>query len=271
MRSTKTQFTKKSPMKTQLILTFATFAAATSAASAANIIFSFGVGDPTPTQTINRVATSNSSGTDAQVTVADALDTTGASTGISTSASGAQWFSQGGAGSFAPVGGVTYDNSNPLVNSWNTTYGPSNVGNIWQQGANGDSPTGGPNVTSTLAFAGLAANTSYTFTLLSVRANGFLTDSGAYALEYDNVGLAPALTGAGTVVGNVVTGAATGNASGLNAREISWSFTTGATPGAAALKLTGDWNLNAIIIVPEPSTALLGGFGALLVLRRRRA
>ena len=166
-------------MKTRFALTFAAFAVATSAASAANIVFSFGAGDPSATQTINRVATTGASGVNGSVSVADALTTTGAPSGISTTATGNQWFSQGAGGSFAPVGSVAFTGSNALIDRWTTTYGPTNVGNIWQQGANGD------NSTSSLTFIGLAANTNYTFTLLSARANGFLTDSGTYALTYN--------------------------------------------------------------------------------------
>lgn len=256
-------------MKSLSLFTLAAIAAFTSAASAATIVFNFGGVDPTPTATINRVATSNASGDSSNVTVADVLDTTGASTGMSTTATGSAWFSQGALGTFAPLGTAAYDDSNPLVNGWKAEYVSATVGNIWQQGANGDSSPG------TMTFTGLQANTAYTFTLLSVRANGFLTDSGTYALNYDggSAGVTTGLQGAGTLSGNTVTGASTGNGSGLNAREITWSFNTGDTPADAVLNFTGDWNVNAVIIdaVPEPSAALLGAFGLLALLRRRRA
>lgn len=252
-------------------ITLAALVAVTSSVSAANIVFSFGAGNPTATQTINRVATTNANGNSANVTVADVLTTTGASSGMSTAATGTQWFSAGAGGSYAPIGSTAYNDGSALVNTWKAEYLPSNVGNIWQQGANGDSGAG------SMTFSGLMANTDYTFTLLSVRANGFLTDSGSYSMNYNggSAGVTTSLIGAGSQAGNVITGSATGNASGLNAREITWSFSTNDTPADAVLNLTGDWNVNAILVettaVPEPSsTALLGLGGLALILRRRK-
>lgn len=125
---------------------------------------------------------------------------------------------------------------------------------------------------STMTFAGLAANTTYSFTLLSVRANDFYFGEGTYALAYDGsaAGVTTTLTGSGTQTDNVITGFAEGNGSGLNAREITWSFTTGDVAEDAVLSLSGDWNVNAIIIIPESSTTILGALGFLALLRRRR-
>lgn len=262
----------KSIMRNLPLIAVATLTAFTSTASAANIVFSFGAADPTATQTINRVAQTGANGNSANVTVANVLTTTGASSGMSTTATGTQWFSAGGGGTYSPLGNTAYAGGSALVDSWATAYVPANVGNIWQQGANGDNDGG-----SSMTFSGLTANTNYSFTLLSVRANGFLTDSGSYALSYNggSAGVATSLIGSGTQTGNSIEGSGTGSSSGLNAREITWSFSTNDTPADAVLNLTGDWNVNAILVettaVPEPSsTALLGLGGLALILRRRK-
>lgn len=264
--------TRPHPMKKRILILGATAGLILPSFAATVTVVNFGeqtnISAPSGV-TLNGAATTTGSGGAANATIANLLDTSGAATGVSMTATGMGWFSMGGPGSFAPVGTVTYDGSSALVNGW-TTGIQTAYGNIWQRGANGDSTTG------TLAFSGLSPDTAYVFTLVAVRANGFLADPGTYSMTYGGTvdGVDVLLSGAGTLDAGtkVVSGSMTGNASGLNAREINWSFTTGASPEDAVLTLTGDWNINALVIqaVPEPSSALLAGLASLAFLRRRR-
>lgn len=127
---------KKQHMKK--IILFTGLALTSYAATAATVVISFGNEDLARVQTINRVATSNGNGSSSQVTLTEILDTSGAISGISTTATGGQWFSQGNGGSFANSGTTIYDGSSSLVNNWASAYTDQNVGNIWQRGANGD-------------------------------------------------------------------------------------------------------------------------------------
>lgn len=236
-------------------------------ASAVTII-NFGLttgATPADGVTFNNVATTNVGST---FSVANLNNQSGNATGISIASTGGNWFAMGSGGSFSPIGAGSYTTGNSaLIDGWISTYQAS-YGNLWQAGANGD------NQTASISLGGLAANTTYQITLLSVRANGFLTDPGSYAFTYDGSsdGVTSALAGAGTLVGNTVSGSATGNSNGLNAREITWTFSTGEVPAGASLNLTGDWNVNAVIIdvIPEPSSLAFGATGLLALFRRSR-
>ncbi len=227
--------------------------------------------------TLNAVATTTANGNNANVSRSDLLTTAGTASGMSVQATGGQWFSMGGPGSFAPVGGVSYNGTSAIIGDWQSGYA-TDFGNIWQRGANSSQNGDDSVVTGTMVFSGLLPNYEYTFTLLSVRANNFLNDShpGTFGMTYGGgtSGISATLSGAGTLDSDtkVVSGVMTGNSEGLNAREISWSFTTGETPEDAFIALTGSWNVNAIVIeaIPEPGVAGLALLGALALLRRRR-
>lgn len=258
------------PLMTKAYLV-AACAALLGPASAATII-NFGLttgATPAAGVTFNNVATSTAAGQ--TINVPNLNDQANAPTGISLTSS-AGMFAMGAGGSFSPVGTPTYTTGgSSVVDGWVATYQPA-YGNLWQGGSN-SSPSTGQAIT--LTFGGLAANTTYEITLLSARANTFagFGDPGTYGLSYEGAatGVTTALLGTGTLDSATVTGGSAGSASGLNAREITWTFTTDADPGNAEIQLGGDWNVNAIVIVPEPSAAILGGVGLLVLLRRRRA
>lgn len=212
--------------------------------------------------TINQFAESNNNPVSASNLV---LNTTaGVDSNIRFSTNGTV-ISAGAAGSFAPSGSVAYTSGSTVIDGWIANEEVA-FGDIWQGVANASNgATFGQTIGFT--FSGLAANTDYTFKLLSGRANTFGgTKTATYNLAYD---------------GDVLAGGGTkemqGSAAGLNAAEYIWTFSTGATPANAVIRLTGSWNVNALVIssentvVPEPSAALLGGLGVLALLRRRRS
>lgn len=205
--------------------------------------------------TINQFATNQNTSQIATNQVIN--DVAGNDTGIRFSTSGGL-YSAGPAGTFSPAGSTTYTGGNAIIDGWIANEQLA-FGDIWQ----GVSNASGADQTVSFTFSGLAANTEYTFKLLSARANNFgSTDLGTYQMSYG----ADPLTGGGSK-------AMAGSAGGLNAGEYTWTFTTGATPTTAAINLSGAWNANAIIIVPEPASAALLGLSGLAFAfgRRRRA
>lgn len=178
----------------------------------------------------------------------------GDASGMTVSTSGGL-FATGAGGSFAPIGSAPYDGTSDVVNGWTSGYGT-----IWQGGANAFQK----DQDVTFTFSGLAAHTEYAFTLYSIRANDYGTvgSMGTMTFLYGGASdrVTTVLNGAGTADGTTVTGAFAGNASGLNAREITWSFTTEDTAQDASITLAGAWNLNALVIEsvsrpPEPPSA----------------
>lgn len=236
----------------------ASLAVGTGLATAAttNTVIDFGLtGTTAMVGTINQFATDNNT---AETATNMVLNTTaGADSGIRFSTSGGI-FSAGGAGSFTPAGTTAYTTGSSVVDGWVANEEVA-FGDVWQGLANA-SGVGGQTVS--LTFTGLAANTDYTFKLLSGRANSFTTaTNGNYALTYDG----STVTGGGTH-------AMAGSSAGANATNYTWTFSTGAIPANAVINLTEGWNINAITIaaVPEPSAAALLGLGGLALLRRRR-
>ena len=242
----------------------------TALASASVTVINMGLqsGMSTPSGvTLNHVMTNNNT---AQTPNNLALlTTTGAASGLSlTTSSGG--YAIGGGGSFAPLGTPVYNNNSAIINGWITEY-QSAYGTIWQGGANAFNGS----QSMTLTLTGLTALTDYTITLLSVRGNTYtaIENPGTIGLTYAGAttGVTTSYHGTGTLTDTTLSmTSSAGGTSGLNAREITWSFSTGETPGNAAITLTGAWNLNSVIIAPEPSTALLGGLAGIAILSRRR-
>ncbi|MDR2982299.1 MAG: PEP-CTERM sorting domain-containing protein [Puniceicoccales bacterium] len=204
-------------------------------------------------------------------------NTAGANDGLGLKLDGS-WASAGAGGSFQPSGNVAYDNSNAVINGWIGTYEPL-YGQIWQSLSNPN----GSNGAATLTLSGLAADTTYELTILSVRANSVYSGTGNYQLLYGGSasGVGTSLVaGGGNVDGALakISGEVVGSAAGANAREMKWTFTTDSVPADAVLTLDGSaWNVNAMIIsstpIPEPSTyALMMGVGllGLSAVRRRK-
>ena len=224
-----------------------------------------------PGVTLNSLMTSNNTGD--QPTNLALSTTTGAASGLSLTAS-TGGFAIGGGGSFSPIGLNVYNNSSTIINGWITGY-QSAYGTIWHGGANALNG----NQTLTLTLTGLTALTDYSITLLSARSNTYtaIENPGTIGLAYggSTTGVTTAFQGTGTLTDTTLSmTTSAGSTSGLNAREITWSFTTGETPGNAAITLTGAWNLNSVIVeaVPEPSVAFLCGLAGIasLSLRRRK-
>ena len=210
--------------------------------------------------TINQFATADASNQTATNLVLNTTAATATDSGLRFSTSGGI-FSAGGTGTFSPAGNVNYAGGSAVVDGWIDNEQVA-YGDIWQGVANAELS----NQTVSLIFAGLAAQTRYTFTLLSGRANNFgAVTSGTYGLTYATANVA----GGGTHDMG-------GGANGFNATQYTWSFSTGATAGEARIGLVGGWNVNAVVItavsIPEPASAaaLLGLGGLALVLSRRQ-
>jgi hypothetical protein len=244
-------------MKTRLTM-FVGLAISTGFTSAATVIDFGRAGTTVMVGTINQFAQDNNTAENATNQVLNT--TTGVDSNIRFSTS-AGMFSAGSGGSFSPAGTVVYTPAtNTVVNGWIANEQVS-YGEIWQGTANAFNSS----QTVALTFSGLAANTDYTFKLLSGRANSFGTPgaTGTFNMTYDSV----VLSGGGSKGFD-------GSAAGLNASNFTWTFSTGASgPASTVINLTGAWNVNAVVItaVPEPSAVLLGGLGMLALLRSRRA
>lgn len=173
--------------------------------------------------------------------------------------------------------GTTYDGGSALLNKYRDNYSTA-----WQGGVNGGNQSGNA---MNLSFS-LQAGQTYTFTLLSARANTYpdnnLTNSW-FRLSPTVAGAISDLTTTLTTDAGSIGGSSEqveginseGGSSGQNATEVSWTFTVMENTDVT---LTSPWryNLNMLEIttqaVPEPATASLGMFGVgLLLLRRRRS
>lgn len=225
------------------------------------MVVDFGLaGNTTFTTTVNQAAESP---TDRQDVDIDLLDTTGAVNGVHL-ISDIGLYSGFRRDSFRPAGGRAYiAGGNTVVDDWIANEQVA-YGDIWQGLAEPETASG---EAVNLTFSDLKANTTYTIDLLSVRASNYGgTNLGNYNLEYDGATLA----GGGSHQSR-------GNRSGRNATQYTWTFTTDDAPQDAILRLSGSWNMNALIIteapiVPEPSALLLVVLvGSLSALRRRRA
>lgn len=129
------------------------------------------------------------------------------------------------------------------------------------------------NGTAIITFTGLAANTQYDLSAIGGRAsgssNGYIKvlagAAGAGAADIDLVDSDDfldtfSLLGDGTILDFSVTS----NGAGV----IEFEFFEGQNDDDGGTSAT--WNALSITEVPEPATALLGGLGLLLLLRRRR-
>lgn len=129
------------------------------------------------------------------------------------------------------------------------------------------------NGTAIITFTGLAANTQYDLSAIGGRAagssDGYIKvlsgTAGAGAVDIDLVDGDDfldtfSLLGDGTILDFSVTS----NGAGV----IEFEFFEGQNDIDGGTSAT--WNALSITEVPEPATALLGGFGMLLLLRRRR-
>lgn len=268
-------------MKETLFLA-GSFLCASLGASASTVLINFGnvnvaaslineVGDSTvvdaSSRTWNQVTQRSISG---QVTL---QTSEGTDSGISMSGSCGTGI--GDQGTFN--GGTAYTGESNLLNKYRDNYSTG-----WQGGINGGNQ--GANVMN-LSFS-LHAGQTYTFTLLSARANSFNDNN----LENSWFKLSPSVDGAISGLTTILTTDAgsiagsseevggvnsAGGASGENAAEVSWTFTV---TEDTDVTLTSPWryNLNMLEIttqaVPEPATASLGMFGVgFLLLRRRRS
>ncbi len=174
------------------------------------------------------------------------VDIEGEATGLEIAGTGAGFGFTGNLGNFSPVGTTTYvPGGSDVVDGWVAGY-EEGYGNLWQ----GSSNAGSGGFTSTITLTGLEGLMTYRIALLSARGNAFLSQDGTYGLLYggSTQGVSSALVGTGTVAGTTVTGSAAGDANGQNAREITWTFTTGESPQDAVIQLSGEWNLNALVI-----------------------
>lgn len=192
--------------------------------------------------TINQFATQQNT---AETAANMVLNTTaGADSGIRFTTSGGV-FSAGGPGTFSPAGSTAYTGGSAVIDGWIANEQVA-FGDIWQGTANGTPQT------VSMTFSSLAANASYTFKLLSGRANDFGAANGSYTMNYDGGGN---LAGGGTHNSE-------GSAAGLGATNYTWTFVTGATPGDAVINLSGAWNANALIITQStnPAAPTIGSF-----------
>lgn len=146
-----------------------------------------------------------------------------------------------------------------------------------------DLASGGNNWDNTLTFSGLQASTTYTFTILSLRANDGMTGTGQWSVGFSEG--ASGITGqsfsgknwAGSDLSGSFDSTVSVDSGAGKGGQLIYTFTTGdVAPDSFNLNLSGNWNLNMIQIdamqIPEPAVASLGLLGvALLGVRRRRA
>lgn len=181
-----------------------------------------------------------------------------------------------GGGGTNGVGTSTIPTDSTLLNNYKNN---ESLNKGWQDLASGK----GESQAQSLTFSGLQANTTYTFTFLSIRANDGMTGTGTWGMSFSEEGNVFnqnfSMLGYN---GQDATGAYTFNSATVESgigkgAELTYSFTTGdVVPDSAMLNLSGNWNLNMakidIASVPEPTTASLGLLGLVLVaVRRRRA
>ena len=195
--------------------------------------------------TLNSVMSSNNIGD--QPTNLALSTTTGAASGLSLTAS-TGGFAIGGGGSFSPIGSNVYNNSSTIINGWLAGH-QSAYGTIWQGGANALNGSQTMNLTLT----GLTPSTGYSITLLSTRGNTYtaIENPGTVGFTYggSTAGVTTAFQGTGALTDTTLSmTTSAGSPSGLNAREINWTFATEVTPQNAVITLAGAWNLNAVII-----------------------
>jgi MYXO-CTERM domain-containing protein len=170
------------------------------------------------------------------------IDSTGASSGISvamfSATSNGTGAGFGGTGINGPAGADPFDEANAIVDG---IYANNNAAGI-----------------ATITFTGLAASTTYNISAIGGRASAgedgviTVTTGTSASTTYD-------LSNTGTVLDFSVTSDASG--------EIVFDFSRSTGTGG----LSATFNAMSITSIPEPSAALLGGLGALLLLRRRRS
>lgn len=248
-----------------------------SGASAATYYVDFGNNDLTST---NQYLMDGAAGANTPTTATRITNLGIGDSGLSMSSS-AVVNGTGGPGTFVGGGGTNGAGSGNLPATkpdWFADSGyEAGCDKGWQDLASGS------NQRNTLTFSGLQASTTYTFTILSLRANNGMTGTGQWAVNFggDSSGVTGQsfsgkdwagsdLSGSFDSTVSVDSGAGKGG-------QLIYTFTTGDTaPDSFNLNLSGNWNLNMIQIdamqIPEPAVASLGLLGvALLGVRRRRA